>query len=420
MTPKHAAPALANLSSSSSSDCSALAPNAEKLLLSAPVELARDLVRIESITPNDNGCQRLLADRLKGLGFVCEDMKFEDVNNLWAVRHGSVNIPDEEKNQQQEPMLVFAGHTDVVPPGPLEEWTFPPFEGAIDDDGTLYGRGVADMKGGIACFVVACERFLANHPHHKGSIGLLITSDEEGIAENGTKRVVEELQRRGEKIDLCIVGEPTSKDLCGDTIKIGRRGSLGGELTIFGKQGHIAYPHLADNPLHSSLGALKDLVDMEFDDGNVNFPPTVFQISNINGGTGATNVIPGHKSIHFNFRYSPETSDEELKQRVEKTLYGHGLKYKIEWEQPAYPYETKQRDLAEAARESIRKVAGHDAHICTSGGTSDGRFIATTGAQVIELGLLNSSIHQIDERVASADLETLTDTYYDLLERTLV
>lgn len=389
------------------------AVTSSKGMLSAPVELTRDLIKLESITPNDNGCQALLTSRLEKMGFVCEEMVFEDVTNLWAVRR----VPGAEQN----PLLVFAGHTDVVPTGPPESWKFPPFEGIIED-GVLYGRGAADMKGGIACFLVACERFLANNLEkpHRGPIGFLITSDEEGRAENGTKRVIEELKRRGEVIDMCVVGEPTSLALCGDTIKIGRRGSLGGELTILGKQGHIAYPHLADNPLHSSLGALKDLVDIQWNDGNENFPPTVFQISNINGGTGARNVIPGHKTIHFNVRYSPETNAVEIKHRIESVLDSHQLKYQIDWDEPDYPYETKERYLAEAARDSIRKVAGHDARICTSGGTSDGRFIATSGAQVVELGLLNDSIHQVDERVPTADLDILTSIYEDLLERVIL
>lgn len=380
-------------------------------LLSAPVELTRDLIRMESITPNDNGCQAVLKSRLEKMGFVCEEMVFEDVTNLWAVRRS-------HDEAHQTPLLVFAGHTDVVPTGPPENWKFPPFDGKIED-GVLYGRGAADMKGGIACFLVACERFFKKNPEtsYTASIGFLITSDEEGCAKNGTKRVIKELKRRGETIDLCVVGEPTSTTLCGDTIKIGRRGSLGGELTILGKQGHIAYPHLADNPLHSSLGALKDLVDIQWKDGNDNFPPTVFQISNINGGTGARNVIPGHKTIHFNIRYSPETNDKAIKHRIESVLESHPLKYEIEWDETDFPYETKERYLAEAARASIRKVAGHDARICTSGGTSDGRFIATIGAQVVELGLLNDTIHQVDERVPIADLDILTNIYEDLLER---
>jgi succinyl-diaminopimelate desuccinylase len=385
-----------------------------KKILPPVVSLARDLIRIPSITPHDNGCQALIASRLEPLGFHCEEMNFENVSNLWCVHHGrkTPTIP------RAPVSLVFAGHTDVVPPGPLDQWALPPFDGAIKD-GILYGRGAADMKGGIACFMVACERFLKRYPDYGGSIGLLITSDEEGVAEHGTKLVIEKLQQRGEVMDFCLVGEPTSKNFCGDTIKVGRRGSLGGKLTVLGKQGHIAYPHLADNPLHASLGALKDLVDMEWDDGNDNFPPTSFQISNINGGTGATNVIPGHKTIHFNFRYSPETTDDMIKQRVKAVLQKHQLGYVLEWEEPAYPYETKDREFAEVARESIRSISGHDAHICTSGGTSDGRFIAKTGAQVVELGLTNDSIHQVDERVPTKDLEILADIYEDILQRIL-
>ena len=374
---------------------------------SASVDLTRDLIRIESITPNDNGCQTMLASRLEKIGFVCETLQFEDVTNLWAV-HGT-----------QKPLLVFAGHTDVVPPGISEQWKFPPFS-AVVSEGMLYGRGVADMKGGVACFVVACERFVARHPEHAGSIGVLLTSDEEGLAKFGTRKVISELIRRGEVIDMCIVGEPTSHALCGDTIKVGRRGSLSGVLTVYGTQGHVAYPHLADNPLHNALGPLKALVDMEWDSGNENFDATTFQISNINGGTGATNVIPGHKTVHFNFRYSPETNDKELMEKVKSILDDHDLAYAIDWSEPAYPFETKRDDVfVDVVRESIQEITGLDAKLSTSGGTSDGRFIAAAGAKVVELGLVNASIHQIDESVPVADLDVLTDIYLNFLERVL-
>jgi succinyl-diaminopimelate desuccinylase len=373
---------------------------------SASVDLARDLIRIESVTPNDNGCQALLAKRLEKIGFACETMQFQDVTNLWAVRG------------KQKPLLVFAGHTDVVPTGPLEQWKFLPFSGTIAD-GILYGRGAADMKGGVACFVVACERLVAKHPEHIGSIGLLLTSDEEGPAKWGTREVISELARRGTVIDMSIVGEPTSHVLCGDTIKVGRRGSLSGVLTIYGTQGHVAYPHLADNPLHNALGPLKALVDMEWDQGNACFPPTTFCISNIHGGTGATNVIPGLKTVHFNFRYSPETNDKEIMEKVKSILDEHGLDFAIEWSEPAYPFETKPGDFVDAVRESVRKITGLDAQLSTSGGTSDGRFIAATGAKVVELGPVNASIHQIDERVSTVDLDILTDIYENLLERVL-
>lgn len=367
-----------------------------QLIPSASVDLARDLIRIESFTPNDNGCQALVAKRLEKIGFACETMQFQDVTNLWAVRG------------KEKPLLVFAGHTDVVPTGPLEQWKFLPFSGTIAD-GMLYGRGAADMKGGVACFVVACERFVANHPEHMGSIGLLLTSDEEGPAKWGTREVMSELARLGTVIDMCIVGEPTSHALCGDTIKVGRRGT----------QGHVAYPHLADNPLHNALGPLKALVDMEWDQGNERFPPTTFCISNIKGGTGATNVIPGHKTVHFNFRYSPETNDKEIIEKVHSVLDKYDLDYAIEWSEPAYPFETKPSDFVDAVRESIREITGLDAQLSTSGGTSDGRFIAATGTKVVELGPINASIHQIDERVSTVDLDILTDIYENLLERVL-
>jgi len=375
---------------------------------SSTVNLARNLIRIESVTPNDNGCQDMLAERLEIVGFSVESMKFQDVTNLWAVRG------------QAKPLLVFAGHTDVVPTGPPELWTFPPYSATIDSQGNLHGRGIADMKGGIASFVVACERFIKKYPDHQGSIGLLLTSDEEGVARWGTQEVMSELEKRDVSIDMCIVGEPTSHQKCGDTIKVGRRGSLSGELIIYGTQGHVAYPHLADNPLHNALGPLKALVDVEWDQGNENFPPTTFQISNINGGTGATNVIPGHKTVHFNFRYSPETNEEELMAKVKHILDEHNLVYKIEWSESAYPYETKRdSELVTAVQESIHSIIGVDAYLSTSGGTSDGRFIAPSGAQVVELGLINASIHKIDEQVSTADLDVLTDIYEGILERIL-
>jgi len=382
---------------------------------SASVALARDLIRIESVTPNDNGCQELIKDRLETIGFDCETLQYEDVTNLWAVRGG-------DPHNNTKPLLVFAGHTDVVPSGPSSLWTFPPFSGTIAEDGMLYGRGAADMKGGIACFVVACERFVQKHPEHGDdfSIGLLLTSDEEGPAKWGTQEVMKELARRGVSIDMCIVGEATSHERCGDTIKVGRRGSLSGTLTVWGTQGHVAYPHLAINPLHLALGPLKELIETEWDKGNDNFPPTTFQISNIAGGTGATNVIPGHKTTHFNFRYSPETSDLELKEKVKSILDGYGIAYDVDWSDPAYPFETKRGDFLNAVRDSVRDVTGHEPELSTSGGTSDGRFIAASGAKVVELGPINKSIHQIDEKVSTADLDTLTDIYLDILERVLI
>lgn len=380
-------------------------------ITSPAVSLARDLIRIESVTPNDNGCQDMLSERLKKAGFNVELMPFQDVSNLWAVRDGG---------EEAKPLLVFVGHTDVVPTGPSELWTFPPYSGTIDTKGYLHGRGACDMKGGIASFVVACERFVSKYPNHEGSIGLLLTSDEEGDARWGTKAVVEELEKRGVSIDMCIVGEPTSHQKLGDTIKVGRRGSLSGELTIYGTQGHVAYPHLANNPLHNSLGPLLALVNTEWDKGNESFPPTTFQISNMMGGTGATNVIPGHKTVHFNFRYSPETNDEEIMTKVNAILDEHGLDYKIEWAELAYPYETKRdSELVKEVQDSIHEVTGLSPELSTSGGTSDGRFVAPSCSQVLELGHINASIHKIDEQVSIADLDTLADIYEGILERLL-
>ena len=376
------------------------------MTFSDSVELARDLIKIESVTPNDNGCQAMLAIRLAATGFNCEQMNFHDVTNLWATR-GSAR-----------PLVVFAGHTDVVPTGPLDQWEHAPFDGVIED-GMLHGRGAADMKGSIACFVTACERFIENHPQHAGSIGLLITSDEEGIARWGTREVIAELGKRGTDIDMCIVGEPTSVEECGDMIKVGRRGSLNGLLTIKGVQGHIAYPHIADNPLHSGLAPLKALVESEWDQGNENFPPTSFQISNINGGTGATNVIPGHVEVRFNFRYSPETTDVELIKAVEKTLDNHNCKYEIDWEQPSYPYQTRAGDFVEVVKSAIREITGLDTDPTATGGTSDGRYISPAGAEVVELGPVNATIHQINEQVSVRDLDILSDIYESILNKLL-
>jgi succinyl-diaminopimelate desuccinylase len=374
------------------------------------VDLARDLIRRPSVTPNDSGCQDLIAERLERLGFVTETLKYHDVTNLWAIRHGA---------ERSEKLVVFAGHTDVVPAGPAEKWKHPPFEGTIEN-GILHGRGAVDMKGGLASFVVAAERFVTKYPHYRGSIGLLLTSDEEGEARWGTQEVISELMRRGVSIDMGIVGEPSSIEQLGDVVKVGRRGSLGGELVIHGIQGHVAYPHLAKNPLHESLGALKDLVDMHWDDGTEDFHPTTFQLSNVAGGTGATNVIPGHKVVHFNFRFSPASTVESLQIRVETILANHDLDYDIDWHEISHPYETpRDSELVQAAVASVKAVTGVQARTCTSGGTSDGRFLAAAGAQVVELGPINKTIHKIDEHVTIADLEKLTEIYEDLLQRLL-
>ncbi len=375
--------------------------------MSATLELARALIARPSVTPEDAGCQPLLGERLKALGFQLEPMRFGEVDNLWA-RRGD-----------QRPLFVFAGHTDVVPTGPEANWQFPPFT-PTEHDGQLYGRGAADMKSSIAAMLTACERFVQKHPEHAGSIGFLITSDEEGPSINGTVKVVEALQQRQEKIDWCLVGEPSSTDRVGDVIKNGRRGSLGAVLTVRGKQGHVAYPHLAKNPLHLFAPALQELVNSEWDQGNDHFPPTTFQISNINAGTGANNVIPGELEVQFNFRFSTEVTDAELRRRVETILDQHGLDYKIDWTLSGQPFLTPEGELVAATQKAIASVAGYPTQLSTAGGTSDGRFIAPTGAQVLELGPLNATIHQIDEHTDIAELDTLSAIYEQILLNLLV
>ncbi|MBE0439061.1 MAG: succinyl-diaminopimelate desuccinylase [Gammaproteobacteria bacterium] len=370
--------------------------------MSDTLALTIDLIKRPSITPDDHGCQQLLADRLSAIGFTIEHLRFGDTDNIWA------------RKGLNGPVLAFAGHTDVVPTGPVENWSSDPFKPEIRD-GLLYGRGAADMKGSIAAFVTACERFVADHPIHTGSIAFLITSDEEGPATGGTVKVIETLEARGEKIDWCIVGEPTSTDKVGDVVKNGRRGSLNGRLTIHGKQGHIAYPHLANNPIHLAVPALTELCAIEWDQGNADFPPTRFQISNLNSGTGATNVIPATAEVVFNFRYSTEVTDEQLQAGVIAILDKHGLTYDLSWELSGKPFRTASGALVDAVRAAIAKVTGYQTELSTSGGTSDGRFIAPTGAQVIELGPLNATIHQVDECVSVADLDTLSVIYQSLL-----
>jgi len=371
------------------------------------VALARELIRRESITPTDAGCQALLRARLEAIGFACETMNFEDVSNLWALHRGGGD---------GEPLVVFAGHTDVVPTGPREQWRLPPFAGEIDG-GYLHGRGAADMKGGVAAFVTACERFAARHPQHRGRVGLLITSDEEGVALHGTRAVMDALNARGERIDMCVVGEPSSADALGDTIKVGRRGTLGAALRVGGKQGHIAYP--GDNPIHRTVRILAELTGIEWDRGNANFPPTSFQVSNIRAGTGATNVIPGHAEVQFNLRYSPEITEAEIRARVERVLAHHEADYAIEWHAGGLPFETVRGELVEVAVHCIEAVTGRRPAKSTAGGTSDGRFIAATGAQVVEVGPVNATIHQIDECVSTADLDDLSVIYEKMLERLL-
>jgi succinyl-diaminopimelate desuccinylase len=374
--------------------------------MSAALELATALISRVSLTPEDAGCQDLLIARLERLGFAVERMRFGSVDNFWA-RRGAT-----------KPLLVFAGHTDVVPTGPVEQWTSPPFEPCIRD-GLLYGRGAADMKTSIAAFVVAVEEFLAKHPDHPGSIGLLITSDEEGVAVDGTVRVVEVLKQRGELIDYCIVGEPTSNKVVGDMIKNGRRGSLSGKLIIKGIQGHIAYPHLVRNPIHLVAPAVADLSTTVWDQGNAYFPPTSWQISNFNSGTGATNVVPGHVEILFNFRFSTASTEQSLKDRVHAILDQHELEYDLEWELSGKPYLTPRGDLSDAISEAIHQSYGVTPELSTSGGTSDGRFIADICPQLIEFGPLNATIHKINECVAVADIDPLKDTYRLTLEKLL-
>lgn len=374
--------------------------------MSDTIALAKELIARCSVTPEDAGCQAILAQRLQALGFHTESLRFGEVDNLWA-RRGS-----------EGPLFVFAGHTDVVPPGPESDWRHPPFS-PTEENGRLYGRGAADMKGSLAAMITATERFLAQHANHRGSIAYLITSDEEGVAIDGTVKVVEWLQTRNERIDWCLVGEPTSSDNVGDVIKNGRRGSLGATLTVQGVQGHVAYPHLAKNPLHLFAPALAELVSTKWDQGNEHFPPTTFQISNIHGGTGATNVIPGELMVMFNFRFSTEVTDTQLRNHVEAVLKKHQLDYKIDWQLSGQPFLTPEGELVDAAQQAIKTVCGYATELSTSGGTSDGRFIAPTGAQVLELGPLNATIHKVDEHVGLAELDTLSRIYQQILTNLL-
>lgn len=375
--------------------------------MSKTLELAKDLISRQSVTPEDAGCQALMCERLKAIGFTIEDLKFGEVRNFWA-RRGT-----------EGPVLSFAGHTDVVPTGPETNWQSPPFEPTITD-GKLYGRGAADMKGSLAAMVTACERFVEQHPEHKGSIAFLVTSDEEGPAHDGTVKVVEHLEARGEKMDWCLVGEPTSTAKVGDVIKNGRRGSLGCVLTVHGKQGHVAYPHLADNPIHRFAPAMAELTAEVWDNGNEFFPATTFQISNIHAGTGATNVIPGDLQVTFNFRFSTEVTDDQLRQRVEKLLDKHKLNYSIDWALSGQAFLTPAGELVDAMQAAIKTVCGYDTELSTTGGTSDGRFIAPTGAQVVELGPLNATIHQVNECVGVEDLDQLSEVYEQVLVNLLV
>ncbi|AZL75289.1 MULTISPECIES: succinyl-diaminopimelate desuccinylase [Pseudomonas] len=376
--------------------------------LSPTLQLACDLIRRPSVTPVDADCQAQMMNRLGAVGFMLEPMRFEDVDNFWAT-HGT----------QDGPVLCFAGHTDVVPTGPVQQWQHEPFEALIDADGMLCGRGAADMKGSLASMVVASERFVQDYPNHRGKVAFLITSDEEGPAHHGTKAVVEALKARNERLDWCIVGEPSSTTLLGDVVKNGRRGSLGAKLTIRGKQGHVAYPHLARNPIHLAAPALAELAAEHWDEGNAFFPPTSFQISNLNSGTGATNVVPGELTALFNFRFSTESTVEGLQQRVAAILDKHQLEWSIDWALSGLPFLTEPGELLDAVASSIKTVTGRETQPSTSGGTSDGRFIATMGTQVVELGPVNATIHQVDERILASDLELLTEIYYQTLVRLL-
>jgi len=387
--------------------------------MSSTLDLAKQLIARPSLTPKDEGCLELIGTRLRPLGFKLEMMRCGEVDNLWA-RRGDGG-----------PVVCFAGHTDVVPTGPVEKWHSDPFTPAVRD-GMLYGRGASDMKGSLAAFVTAIEKFVAQHPQHNGSIALLLTSDEEGIAVDGTVRVVEALQARGEKLDYCIVGEPTSVAKTGDTIKNGRRGSLSGTLTVKGVQGHIAYPHLVKNPIHMAAPIIAELAAITWDEGNEYFPPTSWQISNIHGGTGATNVVPGTVEILFNFRHSTASTVDSLKERLDVVVQRHIAQamledkppffgYDLKWEASSgKPYLTPKGDLVDAVSAAIREVTGIATELSTSGGTSDGRFIADICPQVIELGPLNATIHKLNECVAVADLDALSEIYCGTLTRLLV
>jgi len=369
---------------------------------SETLQLTRQLIERDSVTPDDKGCQILMAERLAKCGFTNEAMRIENVDNLWST-HGTGG-----------PLLVFAGHTDVVPSGDPSHWTYPPFE-PTEKDGMLYGRGTADMKGSLAAMIVATERFIADHPDHRGRLGYLITADEEGDAYHGTVAVMEELTMRGEQIDWALVGEPSSTTHVGDVIKNGRRGSMLGYLTVKGVQGHVAYPHLAKNPVHLVAPAIGALSTEVWDEGNDSFPATSFQVSNINSGTGASNVIPGTAEIMFSFRFSTEVTAEILQERARKILDQHYFDYDLRFEVKGQPFLTDRGALVQAAVQAVKEVTGSEPELSTAGGTSDGRFIAPTGAQVVELGPINRTIHQVDECVSIDDLDKLTDMYYQIM-----
>jgi len=373
-------------------------------MTSATIKLAMELVSRRSVTPNDEGCQKVLAQRLAKLGFECEHMRYGRVDNLWA------------KRGHNAPLLVFAGHTDVVASGPIDKWDTDPFIPELKD-GYLFGRGTADMKGSLAAMVTACERFISSNLGHAGSIAFLITSDEEGVAVDGTKKVVKTLNERDEKIDWCLVGEPSSRERLGDVIKNGRRGSRTGELIIHGTQGHVAYPDMAQNPIHSIALLLNELTEMTWDNGNEFFPPTTFQISNIHSGTGSENVIPGEVEALFNFRFSTEQTPETLKTQVMRILDSHNLNFLLNWRLSGNPFLTPSGELLDAVKECIREELSIETEVSTTGGTSDGRFIAPSGAQVIELGPVNKTIHKVNECTSTSELNSLSSVYENILNR---
>lgn len=371
---------------------------------SGTLDLTRQLMARPSVTPADAGCQQLLAERLEAAGFTVQRLRYGEVDNLWA-----------ERGPAAGPLLCFAGHTDVVPSGPESSWSTPPFE-PTEREGYLYGRGAADMKGALAAMVTAAERFVAARPEHASRLAFLLTSDEEGPALDGTRRVVEWLGSQGKRIDWCVVGEPSSNEQVGDTLRVGRRGSLSAWLTVQGVQGHVAYPELAENPIHTLAPALAELVARRWDEGNEHFAPTSFQVSNLNAGTGAPNVIPGDLKLRFNIRWSTEQTLEGLQAAVCSILDRHRLRYIIEWKVAGLPFLTQPGQLIDAARAAIRELTGIEPALSTGGGTSDGRFIAPTGAQVVELGAVNRTIHKVDEEVRIADLEVLSRIYERLME----
>ena len=370
------------------------------------LQLAKELLLRPSITPDDAGCQALIAERLQRSGFSCESLRFGDVDNLWAT-HGS-----------GAPVLVLLGHTDVVPPGPREAWSSDPFIPEVRD-GLLFGRGTADMKGSVAAFVIALERFAARHPDHAGTVALLLTSDEEGDAIHGVREVADVFRERGQRIDWCVTGEPSSKETLGDLLRVGRRGTLSATLTVKGVQGHVAYPDKARNPIHLAMPALAELAARRWDEGFETFPPTSFQISNVHAGTGANNVIPGELQVLFNLRYNPTWRAAQLEQQCEDVLRAHGVEYAIRWHRGGEPFHTPEGPLRAAARQVLAGFAGNPPEESTGGGTSDARFIAPLGAQCIEIGPVNASIHKVDEHVSVADLEALPELYLALVERLL-